>query len=155
MSNLPTLSNKEHSGIYSFQKASDVSEYYSLGWKKTLKRRPFKANNDAPVKKGIVRLTVSNMYPARVGAMVRKLIRAKLLTPMAVAVSWGFTIATAKVCLMGIENSITIRNAINKMMATIGAVTKEKTTARLAVTSREMTSAWTSPRRLTTGGTNT
>ena len=60
------------------------------------------AISTAPVKKGRVRLMDSNMYPARVGAMVLTPILAELLMPIAVAVSSGDTIPDAKVCLMGI-----------------------------------------------------
>ncbi len=60
---------------------------------------------------------VSNIKPAMVGATVLKDIRAKLLIPMAVAVSLGSTMPVAKVCLIGMVNIITTRRAIRTMTA--------------------------------------
>ena len=69
------------------------------------------ANNNAPIRKGIERLTTSNIYPAPIGASVLKLILAKLLTPMVVAVSSELTIPIAKDWRIGIVNIIIILKA--------------------------------------------
>jgi hypothetical protein len=118
-----------------------------------LKSIPFTINKPAPVRKGVVRLMFSNMYPAKVGASVRRLIRTELLTPMAVAISLGSTIPVAKDCLMGIENIITTLNPITKMTAKLKDVVKDSNMARQAVTRREAMRVCTSPKRFVTMGT--
>ncbi len=111
------------------------------------------ASNEAPVTKGSVRLIVSNMYPATVGAMVRTLIRAKLLIPMAVAVSRGSTILEAKVCLMGMENISTTLIVIIRAMANGNHVVKENITDKPATMRREAAIVETAPNLFTILGT--
>ena len=121
--------------------------------KKTLKSKPLTIKREAPVRKGMVKLMFSNMNPARVGAIVRKPILAKLLTPMAVAVSSGATIPVAKDCLIGMENNMTRINALTKTTAKGNDVVKENNTVRLAAARREATRVCTSPNRCTIMGT--
>ena len=99
--------------------------YSFLGWKNAQYSNPFAVSSTAPIKKGRERLMASNMYPAAVGAMVLRLIRAKLLTPMAVAVSSGFTMPVAKDCRIGIANMITILNVTMRTTANGNHVVRE------------------------------
>lgn len=124
-----------------------------MGLKKVLKSRPLTTSKAAPVRNGMVRLMLSNMYPAIVGATVRRPIRAELLTPMAVAISLGSTILVAKDCLIGIENINTTLNATIKTMAKGNDVDMANSTVRIAATKREATRVRISPNRFTTIGT--
>jgi hypothetical protein len=60
----------------------------------------FATMSPAPERNGRERLRVSNTYPATVGATERRVIREKLLIPIAVAVSLGSTKTVAKDCRM-------------------------------------------------------
>ena len=119
------------------------------------KSNPFTTKNEAPVRNGMVKLIFSNMYPAKVGAIVRKPIRAKLLTPMVVAISFGATIPVAKDCLIGIEKCITTINALTRTIAKGNDEVKEKITVRVAVIKREVRRMVISPNRFITKGTRT
>ena len=77
----------------------------------------FAAMSPAPERNGRERLRVSNMYPATVGAIERRVIREKLLIPMAVAVSSGSTMPVAKDCRMGIVNMMMVLRAIRRATA--------------------------------------
>ncbi len=106
----------------------------------------------APEKKGKDRLIASNMYPAIVGAMERRDIRAKLLMPMADAASEGLTILVAKDCLTGIVNIIIDLKIINSTIASRYQPVKVKATTTIEELSRDTMRVFISPSRLTTVG---
>ena len=88
------------------------------------------------------------------GATVLRLMRAKLLTPITVAVSSGSTISVARDCLMGIVNIMAILIATMKTTASGNQVESEKATASAAETILEATIVFMSPNLSTTMGTS-
>lgn len=106
----------------------------------------------APERNGRKRLRVSNMYPATVGAIDRRVILTKLLIPMAVAVSSGSTMLTAKDCRTGIANIIAVLRTIRSATANGYKLVIEKIAVRPAVRSREVMMVLISPNRSTTLG---
>ena len=107
------------------------------------------ARSPAPERNGRERLRVSNMYPANVGAIDRRVIREKLLIPMAVAVSSGSTMPVAKDCRMGMLNMMIVLRAIRRATANWYKLVTEKAAVSPAVRRREAIIVRTSPNRST------
>ena len=109
----------------------------------------FATRSPAPERNGRERLRVSNMYPATVGAIDRTVIRAKLLIPMAVAVSSGSTMPVAKNCRMGIVDIMIVLMTIRRATANGYQLVIEKAAVRPAMRSREAMMVPISPNRST------
>jgi hypothetical protein len=85
------------------------------------------------------RLIASNIKPARVGAMERTPILAKLLIPMAVEISLGSTILIAKDCLIGMVKLRVILNIIRSAIARGYQLVRAKAAVTAAEISRDQT----------------
>lgn len=105
--------------------------------------------NPDPQRNGKRGLKVSNMYPAKVGAIDPEAIRKKPLIPTAVAVSSGSTILAAKDCRMGFENRCTTLIAIMRVMANGNQLLIGSATVRPEARSRQVTIIFISPNRST------
>lgn len=106
------------------------------------------------MRNGAGKLTDSNMYPVTVGAAERMPILAKLLMPIMVPVSLGFTMPAAKDWRTGLENMSTSLRTIKRNAARGNQPVRMKTTVITADTIRDQVSVPTSPSFSTAMGMN-